>query len=424
MPRFQTPRGTRDFPPEEMMKRQYVFDTIRQVFESFGFSPMETPAFESWELLSAKGGGGEEVKDEIYYFRDKSNRELGLRFDLTVPMARFVASNPQLAKPFKRYQIGRAWRYDRPQAGRFREFWQADVDVIGAEGTDADAECIAVAVEALKRLGFSRFTVRLNSRKILNYIIKSAGVGAKDAAQVFRALDKLEKIGEAEVLKELKSAVGGKQAAVIMKMIKTKGAPSSLLKGNIEGVSELREVVEKAKAYGFADRIMVDFSLVRGLDYYTGPIFEISVQAKKNVGSVGGGGRYDNLIGLLGGAKSPATGISLGVERLMEIMSDESMFSLPASRTKAFIVAVKPELKAEALAIAKRLRSEGIAVQTDLMGRNMKKQLEYADACSIPYAIIVGDKELKEKRFLLKDMSKKIQKAMSVEQIARALGKA
>ena len=193
MPRFQTPRGTRDFPPEEMMKRQYVFDTIRQVFESFGFSPMETPAFESWELLSAKGGGGEEVKDEIYYFRDKSNRELGLRFDLTVPMARFVASNPQLAKPFKRYQIGRAWRYDRPQAGRFREFWQADVDVIGAEGTDADAECIAVAVEALKRLGFSRFTVRLNSRKVLNSTIKSAGVDAKDAAQVFRALDKLEK---------------------------------------------------------------------------------------------------------------------------------------------------------------------------------------------------------------------------------------
>ncbi|NIO21052.1 MAG: histidine--tRNA ligase, partial [Candidatus Aenigmarchaeota archaeon] len=317
---FQTPRGTRDFLPIEMIKRDYILETVRKVFESYGFDPLETPAFEEWNLLAKKGSGGEEIKNEIYYFKDKSNRELGLRFDLTVPMARVVAVNPQLSKPFKRYQIGRVWRYDRPQAGRYREFWQADVDIVGAKSVEADLECIVVMVEVLKKLGFEKFSVSLNNRKVLNGMIEFVDIPKKKSPAVFRILDKLEKIGDKDVKKELKSEINPKKAEKLLELINRRGEPKEILEKEMKvlgsndtariGIEELKEIVEKAKVYGIADRIEIDFSLVRGLDldYYTGPIFEISVETKKNVGSIAGGGRYDNLIELYGGNWTPATG--------------------------------------------------------------------------------------------------------------------
>ncbi|MFH1294505.1 MAG: HisS family protein, partial [Candidatus Aenigmatarchaeota archaeon] len=200
---LQTPRGTRDLVPEEMEKRNRIIDIIRKTYESYGFLPLETPAFESWELLSKKGGGGDAIKDEIYYFKDKSGRELALRFDLTVPLSRFIATNPQIAKPFKRYQIGRVWRYDRPQAGRFREFEQADIDIIGSASMEADAECIAAVSDVLKSLGLKNFVIRVNNRKILNSMIKSLNL-EKKAKDIFRILDKMEKAGENETTEELK----------------------------------------------------------------------------------------------------------------------------------------------------------------------------------------------------------------------------
>jgi histidyl-tRNA synthetase len=227
---MQPPKGTRDFLPQEMALRQRVFDTARKVFESFGFEPLETPAFESWELLSKKGVGGEDVRKEIYYFRDKADRELGLRFDLTAPLGRVIASNPQVPKPFKRYQIGPVWRYDNPQAGRFREFWQADADIVGSERMDCEAECLAAAAKILESLGFRDFAIRLNNRKILNGIIEFLQIPKDKGPDVFRSLDKLEKIGHSEVMKDLsKAGVKEQKAKELLEMIKVRGSPSSVL---------------------------------------------------------------------------------------------------------------------------------------------------------------------------------------------------
>ncbi|UCD03297.1 MAG: histidine--tRNA ligase [Candidatus Aenigmatarchaeota archaeon] len=432
MSQFQPARGTRDFLPEEMSRRGYIIDSVRKAFESFGFEPMETPAFESWELLSKKGSGGDEIRDEIYYFRDKSDRELGLRFDLTVPLARVVANNPQMKMPFKRYQIGRVWRYDRPQAGRMREFMQMDVDTVGTERMDADAECIAVAFEALKQLGFSKFEIRLNSRKVLNGMIEFAGIPAKKSKATFRILDKLEKISLGDIKRELKKA--GLQSGTVTKlmhMIGVKGKPAATLsrisrqlKGIAiaeEGLRELGEISALAKSYGFGKNLVIDFSLVRGLDYYTGPIFEISVTAGKNVGSVVGGGRYDNLIGLYGGRQTPATGISLGIERIYEIMKSENMFKDIESRCLIFVIAVNDAVRKQVCDIARRLRKECLRVEADVMGRDMRKQLEYANKKGACCAVIVGPKEVKSRKYTLRDMKSGRESKLSLDSIIKKI---
>ncbi len=437
MSKFQTPRGTRDFLPRDMVRREYIFRVIKSVFERFGFAPLETPAFEDWKLLSRKGSGGDEIKDEIYYFRDKSKRELGLRFDLTVPLARVVANNPQLPKPFKRYQIGRVWRYDRPQAGRFREFWQADADVIGSASMAAEAECIAVFITCLRELGFRDFEVRLNNRKLLNGMIEVVDVDKKKAPAVFRALDKLEKRGEEEVKKELKRAgVKPKQIETLMKMIKMSGKPEGIIRKARkmlegfseaeEGLKELEEIVNLSKSYGTAERIIIDFSLVRGLDYYTGPVFEIFVKAEKEIGSVAGGGRYDNLIELYRGTPTSATGGSFGIERIYEIMFAENMFKgIPSSKTRVFVAAARdePRLKKAAMETVQKLRKEGIPAETDLMGRKLKQCLDYADRLDIPYMVIIGEKELRSDRLTLRDMKKREQKIVVFERVLKELKK-
>lgn len=430
---IQPPRGTRDFMPAEMIRREYLLEMVRAVFRDYGFQPIETPAFESWELLGKKGGGGEEVKDEVYYFRDKAKREVGLRFDLTVPMARVVAANPQLPKPFKRYQIGRAWRYDRPQAGRFREFWQADADIVGSPRMDAEAECLALAVNCLKQLGFSRFRIRLNNRKILNGMVELAGVKKGKAPEVFRVLDKLEKLGEKAVRKELSRIVTPKKARQILDAIGRKGPPSSMLKGlpeieqsttAEEGADELKKIVRRCQAYGIGKFIEIDFSLVRGLDYYTGPIFEISIESKKDLGSAAGGGRYDNLTELYGGKWTPAVGISLGIERIYELMESQGMFShQPATRTELFIVSVDEDSRKEAISIAQKLRDKFVNTETDLMGRDIKKQLNYVNSRSIPFALFVGPHELKKGRFTLKDMKSGKERGLTLPQLIRNFSK-
>src|SRR3989304_5893267 len=199
--KFQPPKGTRDFLPEEMTIREYALETIKKTFGKYGFEPLETPAFEDFKLLAAKSG--EDVIRQIFQFKDKSDREMGLRFDLTVPLARVIASNPQLPRPFKRYSIGTVWRYEEPQAGRMRQFYQADIDVCGSSSMEADAECIACAVDCLKSLGFKKFAVRINNRKILDGILELIGVENEKKFAVFRAIDKLDKIGEEGVSKEL-----------------------------------------------------------------------------------------------------------------------------------------------------------------------------------------------------------------------------
>jgi len=430
---MQPPKGTRDFLPQDMMRRQHVLDIARKVFERFGFEPLSTPAIESWELLSRKGGGGEDIRKEIYYFRDKGDREIGLRFDLTAPLGRVVANNPQLPKPFKRYQMGPVWRYDNPQAGRYREFWQADADIVGSGKMDCEAECLAAAATALEALGFKDFAIRLSNRKILNGIIEFLKIPKEKAPDVFRALDKLEKIGANETLKEIeKAGVKGKKAKGLLEMIKARGSPETILKKERkrletyssakEGLDELEQIVSKCKIYGISRKLIIDLSLVRGLEYYTGPVFEISVRTKKEIGSIAGGGRYDNLIEAYGGRWTPAVGISLGIERICEIMESEGMFRLPASSSQAFVAVADEAVREKAIGVAQALRIGGLNIQMDLTGRSLRNQLEFADKAGIPFVIFVGEKELKKGKFTVKDMAKKKQGELTLEKIIKMMG--
>ena len=429
--KFQTPRGTRDFLPEEMIKREFVINTLKKVFEAYGFSPFETPAFENFELLAAKGSGGDAIKDQIYYFKDKSERELGLRFDLTVPMARVVANNPQLPKPFKRYCIARAWRYEEIRKDRFREFWQCDVDTVGSSSMEADTEILAVAVYSLKALGFKKFCIKLNNRKILSALMDFVNAPEKKKYDVFRAIDKLDKFGEDTVRDELKATrLKPKQIRELFELIMIEGSPEEVIKKaekilqstvGSQGLEELKNIVEFSKNYDFTGKIVIDFSLARGLDYYTGPIFEIVDTSGKNIGSLAGGGRYDDLIELFGGKPTPATGISLGIERIVEVMKQEKMFDLPKTNVKVFVANVNEEVKNDTIKIAQELRSKGISCQLDLMNRNLSKQLEFANNLGVPYTVVVGPKEIKKNKFKLKDMEIGKEQELSLEKIIKKM---
>ena len=324
---LQPVKGTRDFVGEEAVMLQFLIDVIRRTFERYGFTPLETPAFEYLELLTKKGG--KDIEKEIYSFKDKSGRELGLRFDLTVPMARVVASK-KLKKPFKRYQIGKVWRYDQPQAARWREFMQADIDIVGSSSPLADLECLKPVVDIFKELGLD-FFIKINNRKILESVVRSFGI--EDITTAFRIIDKQDKIGWDEVKKELKKNFPDKDIDALIDTIKKNDLSVLLLDEEGEqGLSELKELLDLGKIVGIDDFLRIDMSLVRGLEYYTGNVFEI--MAGLDV-SVGGGGRYDNLTEVLGGEKEPATGISIGVYRLLKVLQDKKF--VPPKKKKVYV---------------------------------------------------------------------------------------
>lgn len=391
--KFQPPRGTRDLPPAEARKREKIIAICRRIYEKYGFEPLETPAFEDWKLLAAKSSG-EEIKKEIYYFKDKSQRELGLRFDLTVPACRFIANNPEIPKPFRRYQIGRVWRYDRPGASRWREFRQADVDIFGSASPLADSETVLAVCEVLKELRIE-FTVRINSRIIVEDFLNTLGI--KDAEEVFRSIDKLEKIGKEGVRKELeKSKIENGTIKKILDFIATRNEEkilSSLGKKGKEAFEDLKIIQRTVSNSGYST--IIDMSLVRGLAYYTGPVFEIS--AKKGP-SIAGGGRFDLLVEKYGGPKTPATGISLGIDRISELLPAEEPL------TKIFVAAVNEKVKGKCIEIAQKVRSLGIPCEYDIMGRSLNKQFYYINSKKIPYAIVVGEKEIALRKYKLRDM--------------------
>ncbi|MFH1229074.1 MAG: histidine--tRNA ligase [Candidatus Aenigmatarchaeota archaeon] len=398
-------KGTRDFLPEEMILRQQVLDKIRCVFDTFGFQPMETPALESWETLSAKGAGGEDVFKECYNFEDIGGRRIGLRYEITVSLARAISENSNLPLPFKAYQIGKIWRYGEVSRGRLREFLQSDADIVGSESPLADAEVIACAISCFNSLGFKDFCVRLNSRKVLNEILRLSNISEDRYVDALRCVDKLDKISMEEVTKELEGK--GISKASIKKMfeyIMMKGTPENIFKeiGSLDGASELKDIISYLKAMKLDSKVRIDLSLARGLDYYTGPIFEVF--AEKGIGSIAGGGRYDKMIGLFLGRDVPATGISLGIERIMEVMKEKKMIEPLRCNTKVFVIAVNDKVRKDVLGVVQALRQKSIAVDYDLRSRSLSKQLEYASALGIPFAAIVGEKELKEDSVTLRDM--------------------
>ncbi len=416
-------KGTRDFLPEEMILRQQVLEKIKSIFEVFGFQPLETPALESWEVLSAKGAGGEEILNETYNFEDKGGRKIGLRYDLTVPLARVVASNPNLNLPFKRYQIEKVWRYGDISKGRFREFLQADIDIVGSESMLADAEIIACAISVLNSLGFRQFFVRINNRKILEALIKYAGVENDKVMNVFRIIDKLEKIGIENVKKELKEMkISEDSIEKIIELIKIEGEPKTVLEKiekiiKTEGIDELRQIISYLEKMKVEPKFKIDLSLARGLDYYTGPIFEVF--AEKGIGSIAGGGRYDKMIGLFSGKDIPATGISFGIERIIEVMKERKMIKSKKSNVKVFIASVNEKVRDNVLEIVQLLRSNLISADYDLRSRSLSKQLEYANSLEIPNVIIVGEKELEKNCVKLRRMETGEEILLKLEDIAK-----
>jgi len=396
---YKTVRGMQDFLPTRARKKKYIESVCREAFEKYGFSPIETPIVEELGLLTAKGSGGAEIENEIYAFEDKGGRKLGLRFDLTVPLSRAAATNKGLKMPFKRYQIGRVYRYDRPQAKRYREFTQADIDIIGSKSTLCEFEIIAVAAEIMQELKLD-FYIIINSRRLLENLALACGVPKEKLFDCFRAIDKAEKFGWPEVEKELGNAGIGTEIIALLKENSLEKAEKKIKEQGLDlaGIERVRELLGYVKAQGLEKRVKLDLALARGLEYYTGEVFEVKVQEGP---SVGGGGRYDKLIGLYGGRNLAATGISFGIERLLD--SVEGKLELPAE-SKVLIIPLKRELNGKALALAKKIRSLGVNAEIDLMERAIGKNIEYADKKGIPFVIVLGEREVKEQKFKAKEL--------------------
>jgi len=415
-PKTQPARGMRDFLPEDVRKREYVIGVIKDVYERYGFEPLETPAAENIETLMGKYG--EEGNQLIFKILKRGVHEgtgeadLALRYDLTVPLARVVAEyRDKLPKFFKRYQIQPVWRADRPARGRFREFYQCDVDVLGSHSMVVEAEICAAASEVLRRLGFNDFNIRLNHRKVLTGILGVAGVALElhDAALI--ALDKLDKIGRDGVEKELLAR--GVEANAANRLLKffselteldhaaeiaagedpdtKQQALNKAVVGRIvefvgdnemgsRGVDELQAIVDYACAAGIANRLQIDPSLARGLSYYTGAIMEISV--KDLAGSLGGGGRYDNLVGMFAGQDIPACGFSLGLERILVVMSERGMFpeNIGTAGADVMVAVWSEESVGDSLMLAQELRVAGLRVDLYPEADKLGKQFKYASS--------------------------------------------
>ena len=431
---LRTVRGMRDLMGKEMLIKEYLLAMATEVFRQFGYEPLDSPVMELWETLSAKGG--EEVEAETFKFKDKGDRDVGLRFDLTVPLARIVASNPHLPKPFKRYATGKAWRYDRPQLGRYREFGQADVDIIGAASPAADTEVILVALEYLRRVLGKDYLIRVNNRKILKGLIEKAGVPEELAYECFRVIDKLDKIGIDGVKKELKErGIDPKQSEFLLVGISIKGKGLETLarfrellqdseSGDV-GIRELEVMAEIFEQSNVKNLVEFDMSLARGLDYYTGPVFEIAYLGEPQVGSIGAGGRYDNLIEKFGGPATPATGISLGIDRLIDILMPREQIEDLEVSLDVYIAPIGEEMVKYASEIQNKLVREGLSCEVDLMGRPLKKLLDQADSKKSRFVVIVGPRDIEKGEVSLRDMNSKetrqIKLANVVEEVLKML---
>lgn len=425
--KLQTPRGTRDFLPEEMAKRQYVFNTIRNIFEKYGYEELQTPAIEYEDTLKGKYGEEEKL---IWKFEDLGGRKVALKFDLTVPLARVMAMSPNINKPFKRYQIQPAYRCEKPQRGRYREFYQCDIDIIGTAGMAADAEIITIMVDIMDALNFEEYVVRINNRKLLDAIIERAGVPANKVIEAFRAIDKLDKLGIDGVRGELKNrGIEKKAADKIIEVIEISGAAADVLKKiermvpkESEGIKELRELFLYLDQFGVnLKRCKLDLSLVRGLDYYTGPVYE-TVVTKPKIGSLTGGGRWDKLIGKYSGRDMPATGTTIGVERIIDAMSELGLFGkIEKTKVRVFVAAVSDDVRSDAIKMAQKLRAADIATDFDLMNRSLRKQFEYVNAKKIPLCAVVGPAELKEKSVVLRDMKSGREEKVKIADLVKRL---
>jgi len=408
---LKQPKGTKDFLPEKQIQKQEIIEKIKKVFELNGYSPIETPVFERFEVLSSKYAGGEEILKETFSFEDQGKRKLGLKYDLTVPLARVIASNPNLRMPFKRYQIERVFRDGPTTTSRYREFYQCDADVIGSNSMAADTEILKIAKEVFETIGLE-IEIRLNNRKLLNGLMEAIGIEKDKILSVLLAIDKLDKLEKKEVEKELQEkGIETGKIKKIFDLIELKGNNNEILEKiekkvsseeGKQGIKELKEILDYSKEYKI-NNLYITPSLVRGLAYYTGPIFEILLKKGKVKSSLGGGGRYDKMIGLIAGKEKefPAVGISFGLDRILDELEEKGIKS-KKTVSEIFVIPVNAEKKA--IQLTERIRFLGINAEIDLIQRSISKNLDFASKQGIPFVIVLGEKEFKAKEFSLKNM--------------------
>lgn len=430
MMEIQPLKGFRDYGPEEMMVRERMIAKVRTVFESFGYMPIHTPALEYAEILLGKYG--EEGEKLLYKFQDAGGRMVALRYDLTVPLARFVASHPELKFPFRRYHIAPVWRAEKPQKGRFREFYQCDVDLVGVDSAQADAECLLVDVGVLRALGLKSFHIYVNHRQFLDGLLEHLGIEGHAVVSTLRTLDKVDKV-TSEEMKGLLLGTGLSEpvAETLVQLSQVSGSTEErlertlVLAGNhpkaVAGLGRLREVLALVQAADPEAPVVFSPATARGLDYYTGIVYETFLPAEYGVGSVMSGGRYDGLLGMFTGNSVPAVGISLGIDRLVAALGSRGETEKVASAQ--VLVMTMPGGAGRSMQVAAVLRRCGVAAELYPEEARLKKQFEYADRKGIRLAIVPGEEEWKSGAVTVKDLSSGQQIQVALEQLPVETGR-
>jgi len=411
----RTLKGFRDYLPQAMIPRERLIETAKKVYRSYGFAPIDTPALEYAEILLGKGS--DETDRQMYRFQDHGDRDVGLRFDLTIPLARFVAQHiGELGTPFKRYHIASVWRGENTQRGRYREFMQCDFDTIGTTSTVADIETALVIHDLMQAIGFEDFTIRVNNRQVLSGLLEKLNLTEK-STEILRALDKLAKIGPEKVAAEMQDVAGATadQAAEVLKLAEIKGSVDDILTSldalvagsevGETGVGQLRELMQATAAAGVpAERLQIDVSIARGLDYYTGTIFETFLGELPGIGSVCSGGRYNDLASLYTNQQLPGIGASLGLDRLLAAMEELGKLEARTTPAEIFIPLFDANYLSSYLALATQLRQQGLSVEVYPEAKKLGQQLKYADRRGFRVAIIAGEQEFNDKTCQLKDL--------------------
>jgi len=425
-------KGVRDMLPEDKIIRNQIAEKLTKSFEKYGYSPLETPIIERMEVLSSKGGAGEEADatKETFQFTDQGNRKLGLRFELTLSFSRVIGMNPHLKMPFKRYELGPVFRDGPIKLGRYRQFWQCDVDVVGTNNTVADAEIILLALDCFNELGLDAY-LQVNNRKLLRGIIEFSGINPDKADSVIISIDKLEKFGKGEVIKELEQkGIDDTQITKLLSACNASGTNEEkidILKKTIKNSIGQEGIAEIEQIFSYLDKnqkknVVFNPSLARGLGYYTGPIFEGYLRDSKITSSICGGGRYDKMIQqLLGGDREyPATGISFGLDVITDAIklgkTDEQK-----TVTTAYIIPI--QTMKQSLKIAQKLRDKGIKTDLDIVGRGISKNLDFANTQGIPFVIFAGENELKQKKVKLKNMKTGQEEMLSITETIKKIKK-
>jgi histidyl-tRNA synthetase len=428
----RTLKGFRDYPPELMIPREHLLDIARRVYRSYGFAPIDTPALEYTEILLGKGG--EESDKQLYRFTDSGGRDIALRFDLTVPFARFAAEHiGKLGTPFKRYHMGPVWRGENTQRGRYREFWQCDFDTIGTTANAADIEVVLVIHDLFAALGVGPFLIHVNNRLILNGLLEELGL-AGQTGPLLRCLDKLPKIGRAGVQSEMadKAGVTPQQAERLLTLAEMAGNNEQILARlraefgtnpkAAEGCRRLEELLAVTSAAGVGPEIIkLDLTIARGLDYYTGTVYETFLGALPGIGSVCSGGRYDNLAGLYTKQQLPGVGASLGLDRLLAAMEELHLLKTATTPAPVFMVQFTGDRLADYQKMARRLRGAGIGVEVYPEAKKIGAQLQFAEKRGFRLALIAGPDEFAQGVWKIKDLTLREEKTVPEAELVREL---